>query len=343
MYKIVWFGTLNKSIGYIGKKKTRLLSPCEKICLNTARKTVQRCDKNYSPPKLSRIKNFYTYSIVLGSLFSIVMWAIYKLGKPEEDHRGPIEDEFSQLPWFRQYIMRMWHTLQYYEKMMEEPQMAKLLPNVVPPPYIQPPYSLVLEIKDVLVHPDWTYQTGWRFKKRPGVDYFLQQCSRNFEIVIYTSEQGMTAFPLLDALDPYGYISYRLVRGATDLVEGQHTKNLDYLNRDLSRVIVVDCDPYTTPMHPDNSLVLTKWLGNDDDVQLFDLTAFLQLVAEHQVNDVREVLRYYRQFEDPIEQFKDNQRRLQEQNQESIQNLPTSERQWNLTLLGRSLRGSSIK
>jgi len=103
---------------------------------------------------------------------------------------------------------------------------------------------------------------------------------------------------------------------------------------------VVDCDPNTTPLHPDNSLVMTKWLGNDDDVQLFDLTAFLQLVAEHQVTDVREVLRYYRQFEDPIEQFKDNQRRLQEQNQENIQASVTGPRPWNLTLMGRSFRGS---
>ncbi|XP_017011750.2 mitochondrial import inner membrane translocase subunit TIM50-A [Drosophila takahashii] len=341
MNKILWIGTLNKSLAYGGKKEASLLRPSEKIWLSAARQRVQKSQEGSPPPNFRRrSKKFYGYSIVLGSLFSTVLWAIYELGKPEVDHRGPIEDEFSQLPWFRQYLMRMWHSLQYYQKMMEEPQMVKLLPDVLPAPYIQPPYSLVLEIKDVLVHPDWTYQTGWRFKKRPGVDYFLQQCSRNFEIVIYTSEQGMTAFPLLDALDPYGYISYRLVRGATDLVEGQHTKNLDYLNRDLSRVIVVDCDPNTTPLHPDNSLVMTKWLGNDDDVQLFDLTAFLQLVAEHQVTDVREVLRYYRQFEDPIEQFKDNQRRLQEQNQENVQASATGERQWNLTLMGRSFRGS---
>jgi import inner membrane translocase subunit TIM50 len=36
------------------------------------------------------------------------------------------------------------------------------------------------------------YQTGWRFKKRPGVDQFLETvASPQFEIVIYTAEQGM--------------------------------------------------------------------------------------------------------------------------------------------------------
>lgn len=91
-------------------------------------------------------------------------------------------------------------------------------------------------MKDVLVHPDWTYQTGWRFKKRPGVDHFLQECAKHFEIVVFTAEQGMTVFPILDALDPNGYIMYRLVRDATHFVDGHHVKNLDNLNRDLRRV-----------------------------------------------------------------------------------------------------------
>jgi hypothetical protein len=40
--------------------------------------------------------------------------------------------------------------------MIEEPSREKLLPDPVPPPYYQPPYTLVLELTDVLVHPDWT-------------------------------------------------------------------------------------------------------------------------------------------------------------------------------------------
>lgn len=81
--------------------------------------------------------------------------------------------------------------------MIQEPSSKKLLPDPLKPPYIQPPYTLVLEMKDVLVHPDWTYQTGWRFKKRPGVDNFLENLARNFEIVVYTADQGMTVFPIL--------------------------------------------------------------------------------------------------------------------------------------------------
>ena len=45
-----------------------------------------------------------------------------------------------------------------------------------------------------------------------------------------------TMFPILDTLDPNGYIMYRLVRDATHFLDGAHVKDLDRLNRDLSKV-----------------------------------------------------------------------------------------------------------
>jgi hypothetical protein len=41
-------------------------------------------------------------------------------------------------------------------QMIREPSREKLLPDPLTYPYIQPPYTLVLELTDVLVHPDWT-------------------------------------------------------------------------------------------------------------------------------------------------------------------------------------------
>lgn len=170
----------------------------------------------------------------------------------------------------------MWKSLTYYQKIIQEPSRQKLLPDPLKPPYYQPKYTLVLEMKDVLVHPDWTYQTGWRFKKRPSVDAFLQQLALDYEIVVYTADQGMTVFPILDALDPNGYIMYRLVRDATHFVDGHHVKNLDNLNRDLAKVIVIDWDPNSTKLHPENTFHIERWTGNDDDMTLLELVSFLK-------------------------------------------------------------------
>ncbi|SPP86914.1 mitochondrial import inner membrane translocase subunit TIM50-C [Drosophila guanche] len=267
-------------------------------------------------------------------------WALYEFGKPDVDPNGQtIEDEFTHKPLIQQYFQRMWKSLHYYQKMIQEPSRDKLLPDPLQHPYVQPKYTLVLEMKDVLVHPDWTYQTGWRFKKRPGVDHFLAELAKEFEIVVFTAEQGMTVFPILDALDPHGYIMYRLVRDATHFVDGHHVKNLDNLNRDLRKVIVVDWDNNSTKMHPDNTFGIARWNGNDDDTQLLDLVYFLKIIAQNNVEDVRDTLHYYRQFEDPISQFRENQRKLAEQMQEE-ERLERAKskpmvKQWTRNLLGR--------
>lgn len=78
-------------------------------------------------------------------------------GSPKIDENGQIiEDEFSSLPPVQQFTSRMWRELNYYQKMIQEPSRKKLLPDPLTHPYIQPPYTLILEMTDVLVHPDWT-------------------------------------------------------------------------------------------------------------------------------------------------------------------------------------------
>lgn len=179
----------------------------------------------------------YTF-IAFGVSFSCLgSYLIYELGKPPTDPEGRLMfDEFSQMPMVKQYFLRTLRELDYYKRMIKEPSRDKLLPDPLQYPYYQPPYTLVLELTDVLVHPDWTYQTGWRFKKRPGLDHFLESVNGMFEVVIYTAEQGMTVFPLIEALDPRNVISYKLVRDATHFVDGHHVKSLDKLNRDLDKV-----------------------------------------------------------------------------------------------------------
>lgn len=40
--------------------------------------------------------------------------------------------------------------------MIKEPSRERLLPDPLTEPYFQPPYTLVIEMTGVLVHPDWT-------------------------------------------------------------------------------------------------------------------------------------------------------------------------------------------
>ena len=47
---------------------------------------------------------------------------------------------------------------------------------------------------------------------------------------------ALTAHPIIDALDPQGIIMYRLYRDSTKYENGVHVKDLDKINRDLSKV-----------------------------------------------------------------------------------------------------------
>lgn len=55
------------------------------------------------------------------------------------------------------------------------------------------------------------------------------------------------------------------------------------------------------------------------------------------VDDVREVMAYYKQFSDPIEQFRDNQRKLLEQmevkQREELQKSPSIVKKWTPSFL----------
>ncbi|CAL8072761.1 unnamed protein product [Calicophoron daubneyi] len=201
-----------------------------------------------------------------------------------------------------------------FNQSIKDPVSEKLLPDPVEPPYYQPPYTLVLEINDVLVHPDWKFRSGWRFKKRPALELFLQQLSPYYEVVAFTNESAMTGGPVLMQMDPQGqYIHYRLFREATRYRNGKHIKDLSCLNRDLSRVILVDWDPDAATLQPRNALIVKRWEGEESDRELIDLAAFLRMLAMGNVEDIRLVLDYYREFDDPLALFRERHEQLMEE------------------------------
>ncbi|KAJ8369149.1 hypothetical protein SKAU_G00091770 [Synaphobranchus kaupii] len=253
---------------------------------------------------------------------------VYIFGSNSVDEQGnKIPDEFdSDVPVIQQ-LKRTFKYFQDYRQMIIEPTSPKLLPDPMKEPYYQPPYTLVLELTDVLLHPEWSLATGWRFKKRPGIEYLLQQLAPLYEIVIFTAETGMTAYPLIDSIDPQGFVMYRLFRDATRYMEGHHVKDVSCLNRDTSKVIVVDCKREAFSLQPFNGMALRKWDGNSEDRTLYDLAAFLKTIALSGVEDVRTVLENYAHEEDPIDAFKRRQAQLAQEEEQRLAELSKQKKQ----------------
>ena len=56
--------------------------------------------------------------------------------------------------------------------------------------------------------------------------------------------------------------------------------------------------------NPDNALILEKWDGDNTDRNLIGLAQLLHEIKDSGLEDVRDVLTYYRQFKDPIAAFR---------------------------------------
>lgn len=177
--------------------------------------------------------------------------------------------------------------LSYYK----EPAFEKLLPD--PDPMFERPYTLVVSMDDLLIHSEWTREHGWRVAKRPGVDYFLHYLSQYYELVLFTSQPFAMAEPLVRKLDPYRFIVWPLFREATKYKDGEISKDLSYLNRDLSKVVVIDTNARHTRDQPENAIILPPWTGNPKDKDLVSLIPFLEYIHTMQYSDVREVLKTF--------------------------------------------------
>jgi mitochondrial import inner membrane translocase subunit TIM50 len=163
----------------------------------------------------------YTYLVVAGAL---VGWTVY-LGRnwesDEEEKRHPnAPSGWGLVLFYGRVKARMASTLDYYN----EPAFPKLLPDEEADPNLRAPFTLVLSLEDLLVHQEWSRESGWRIAKRPGVDYFIRYLSQYYELVLFTSQPSFIGDSVLRKLDPYRIIRWPLFREATLYKNGEYVK-----------------------------------------------------------------------------------------------------------------------
>ncbi len=123
--------------------------------------------------------------------------------------------------------------------------------------------------------------------KRPGVDEFLLEMAKHYEIILYTASLNKYADPLLDLLDPHQTIRTRLFRESCVYYEGNYVKDLSLLDRDLRQTIIVDNSPSSYIFHPKNAIDRSSFIDDVMDVELDQIGGFLKSVRK--VKDMREV------------------------------------------------------
>lgn len=193
-----------------------------------------------------------------------------------------------------------------------EPAFTDLLPPQPAGPYA-PPLTLVVELDDLLVHSTWDYKKGWKTAKRPGLDYFLGYLSQYYEIVVFSRSSMAFAETTVAKLDPYhAFISYSLFREVCRSKDGKLIKDLSLLNRDLSKVVIIDPDQDCYSMQPENALPVEKWTGSKDD-GLIKLIPFLEYLATSHTKDVRPVLASFKDRNHIPEEFAIREQKMREE------------------------------
>lgn len=188
---------------------------------------------------------------------------------------------------------------------LQAPAWEKLLPDPLPFPY-QRPYTLILDLDDLLIHSEWSRAHAWRTAKRPGLDYFLGYLSQWYEIVVFTKQPFYIVATVLEKLDPdRRFIAYTLFRESCRMLDnGQVVKDLTALNRDLSKVVVLDTDSESVQLQPENAVILEKWKGTPGDKDLIGMVGFLEAIGIYNIADVRKTIKAYEGTHIPTEHAK---------------------------------------
>ncbi|KAJ8278668.1 hypothetical protein COCON_G00057340 [Conger conger] len=168
-----------------------------------------------------------------------------------------------------------------------------------------PQATLVLDLDETLVfsslnmienaeHTFHTYFQDHEYKVfmilRPHVKEFLQSMSKIFEMFVYTSAKKEYAEKILETLDPQKKLfRHRLYQEDCACVLGHYIKDLDVLERDLAKTVVLDNAPHAFPYHLMNMIPIKSWAGDREDNELQKLIPYLEKLSE--TEDFRQVLK----------------------------------------------------
>lgn len=138
---------------------------------------------------------------------------------------------------------------------------------------------------------------------RPYALSFLKKAKKNFQIIAFTASEKSYADAILDEIDPdYQYISHRLYREhCVKLQNRVYAKDLSIINRDLSKMILVDNSPLSYLYQIENGVPILPYYGGED-CELLALEKYLDKIKV--ARDVRGInvrmfkLHQYGRFQD---------------------------------------------
>lgn len=166
--------------------------------------------------------------------------------------------------------------------------------------------ALVLDMDECLIHSIFQHENMFRryplyedsfeiltsegeraiVNKRPGLDAFLKEAAKSFDLYVFTAGLRVYGEPILDALDPKRTIfKGRFYREDCVWRDGFYLKDLRVVREDLSRVVLVDNNLLSFVLQPRNGIPVPNFIDDANDRALESLTRVLNSLLD--CDDVR--------------------------------------------------------
>ena len=171
----------------------------------------------------------------------------------------------------------------------------------VPNPYVRTKnnkeYSLVLDLDETLIHfkPQNNGEDGGILRVRPGINEFLDEVGKYYELIVFTTATQDYADVLIDAIEEDKiYFEHRFYREHSTIIDNDFVKDLSRIGRPLNKIIIVDNMPQNFRLQKENGIIIKAFWGEDNtDTALYELIPILVNIAK-EGGDVRKGLVKYK-------------------------------------------------
>ena len=168
-------------------------------------------------------------------------------------------------------------------------------------PYINYPckkkFTLILDLDETLISfkIDNKQENKGILKFRPGLDEFLQNMKKFYEIIVFTSATKQYADPIENEIENnVKYFDFRFYRQHAIVYDNYFVKDLSRIGRSLDKMIIVDNMPRNYKLQKENGIMIKPYWGEDEyDTALISLGEILNKIACN-FDDVREGIVYYK-------------------------------------------------
>ena len=186
----------------------------------------------------------------------------------------------------------------FRKKINEDNNISNELPNErkeVKIPYLKKKipngknFTLVLDLDDTLINYKIDEKGRGILTKRPNLNFFLNEMSKIFEMIIFTAGTQFYADQMINIIEEKRKIfDMRLYRQHTIKIDNFFVKDLSKLGRDLSKVIIIDNIPQSFKLQKENGIYIKKFnVDNKNDNALNHLIPILKKITSNINNDVR--------------------------------------------------------